>query len=76
MGKHYQVMQEILDKIKHIKVFNGIEAALQQFSNSLQLNYRISAYMNYVQTFGFGLFLALYGNVFNSSLQYISARLV
>jgi ABC-type multidrug transport system fused ATPase/permease subunit len=76
MGKHYQVMQEILDKTKHIKVFNGVSAALMQFSNSLQLQYRISAYMNYVQSFGFGLVQQLYGNVFNFSLMYISARLM
>jgi ABC-type multidrug transport system fused ATPase/permease subunit len=69
-------MQEILDKIKHIKVFNGIESAMEQFSNSLQLNYRMLAYISYVQTFGFGLFLSLYGNVFSYSLQYISARLI
>jgi ABC-type multidrug transport system fused ATPase/permease subunit len=76
MGKHYQVMQEILDKIKHIKVFNGINAALEQYSNSLQLNYRIAAYVNYVTTFGFTLMLTLYQNVFQKSLDYISARLI
>jgi ABC-type multidrug transport system fused ATPase/permease subunit len=76
MGKHYQVMQEIFDKVKHIKVFNGIEAAVLQFSNSLQLNYRIEAYVQYVSNFGFGMFLLLYQNVFSCSLQYISARLI
>jgi ABC-type multidrug transport system fused ATPase/permease subunit len=76
MGKHYQVMQEILDKTKHIKVFNGISAAIIQFSNSLQLNYRITAYMSYVSSFGFGLLLQLYGYIFNFSLMYISVRLM
>jgi ABC-type multidrug transport system fused ATPase/permease subunit len=76
MGAHYQTMQEILDKIKHIKVFNGVDAAVQQFSNSLVLNYRISAFMFYVTNFGYDLFLALYQNVFNFSLMYISARLM
>ncbi len=76
MGKHYQVMQEILDKIKHIKVFNGIQAALKQFANSLQLNFRIEAYVTYVTTFGFSLVLSLYQNIFGYSLQYISSRLV
>jgi ABC-type multidrug transport system fused ATPase/permease subunit len=75
-GKHYQVMQEIFDKVKHIKVFNGIEAAVLQFSNSLQLNYRIQAYTSYVSNFGFGMFLSLYRNIFSCSLQYISARLI
>jgi hypothetical protein len=42
MGKHYQVMTEILDKVKHIKVFNGVHAALQQFSNSLQVHHPFS----------------------------------
>ncbi len=76
MYKHYQVMQEILDKIKHIKVFNGIQAALMQFSNSLQHNFRIEAYTSYVTTFGFSLILSLYQNIFQYSLQYISSRLV
>jgi ABC-type multidrug transport system fused ATPase/permease subunit len=76
MGKHYQVMQEILDKIKHIKVFNGIQAALLQFSNSLQHNFRIEAYTQYVATFGFSLILSLYQNIFQYSLQYISSRLI
>ncbi len=76
MGKHYQVMTEILDKVKHIKVFNGINAALQQFSNSLQLNYRIEAFMFYLTNFGFDLILSLYQNVFQFSLMYISARMM
>jgi ABC-type multidrug transport system fused ATPase/permease subunit len=76
MGKQFQVMQEILDKIKHIKVFNGVDAALLQYTNALQLLYRITAYTNYVTTFGFTLILNMYQNVFSFSLQYISARLI
>jgi ABC-type multidrug transport system fused ATPase/permease subunit len=76
MGKQFQVMQEILDKIKHIKVFNGVDAALLQYTNALQLFYRITAYTQYVTTFGFTLILSMYQNVFSFSLQYISARLI
>jgi hypothetical protein len=69
MGKQFQVMQEILDKIKHIKVFNGVDAALLQYTNALQLFYRITAYTQYVTTFGFTLILSMYQNVFSFSLN-------
>lgn len=76
LGKHSQSVLEILDKVKHIKVFNGIDSALQQFSSSLQLNFKITAYMKYVTSFGFDLFSSIYQNVFQFSLMYISARLM
>ncbi len=76
LGKHSQSVLEILEKVKHIKVFNGIDSALQQFSSSLQLNFKISAYMKYVTSFVFDILSSIYQNVFQFSLMYISARLM
>ena len=57
IGKFFQVMQEILDKIKHIKVFNGVDSALSQYSSYLQLLFRITAYTRYVtRHLGLGCF--------------------
>jgi ABC-type multidrug transport system fused ATPase/permease subunit len=71
-----QLMKEILDNVKLARVFNGVNAAMTQFTNILQRRYRQDAYINYVRQFGFSLSLQLVSNVFGLSLMIIASRMI
>ena len=71
-----QIMKEILDNVKLARVFNGVSAAMSQFTNILQRRYRQDAYIQYVRQFGFGLSLQLVSSVFGLSLMIIASRMI
>jgi len=70
-----QVMKEILDSVRIVRLFNGVGAAMLQFMNTLQRRYRQDAYVNYVNM-GFQCLLQVVTSAFGLLLMLFSSRMI